>query len=114
MNEDVLASGGAFIPENEVYKDEMSEEEKKMLETAQRESIELRVLANSPAWNRVKEKFIEKITNLKYDVVKMNENQGSLNEIGQQFKIYEICEKELLSLINEVDQSTLVGGNSNE
>ena len=50
MVNDILNTGGAFLPELEVARPEVSEEEKEALLAAEEEIRQLRILAKSPAW----------------------------------------------------------------
>ncbi len=101
--DDILNSGGAFTPEMEVDLPEITADEKAEIEAEKAEARSMRVLANSTAWQKVKDEFKKEIKNLKFEVTQAVEKQGSLEEIGQRFKIYSICEARLLSLIDRVE-----------
>ena len=101
--DDILNSGGAFTPEMEVDLPEITADEKAEIEAEKAEARSMRVLANSTAWQKVKDEFKKEIENLKFEVAQAVEKQGSLEEIGQRFKIYSICESRLLSLIDRVE-----------
>ena len=56
---DALSAGGVFMPEMEIQAPEMTEMEIKAQQEFEREVKELRILANSPAWQRIKEAFLK-------------------------------------------------------
>ena len=101
--DDILNSGGAFTPEMEVDPPEMTANEKAEIKAEKAEARSMRVLANSTAWQKVKDEFKKEFENLRFEVTRTVENQDSLEEIGQRFKIYSICEAKLLSLIERVE-----------
>lgn len=104
--DDILNSGGTFMPNDlEVEAPKLTKEEEAEIEAEKSEARDMRILANSTAWQKVKADFKEEIKQLKFEVTQAVENQGSLEEIGQRFKIYSICEARLLSLIERVENA---------
>ena len=102
---DALSAGGVFMPEMEIQAPEMTEEEIQAQKEFEREVKELRILANSPAWQRIKEAFLKEINEMKHNMAQTVANQGSLDKIGEEFKIGYLCEQKLKSLIDRVEQS---------
>lgn len=107
MVNDILNTGGAFLPEFEVASPEVSEEEKEALLAAEEEIRQLQILAKSPAWTRIKAEFLAEIEKMKYEVVKQNDKGVSLENIGREFQIYRICEQKLISLIERVERGEI-------
>lgn len=103
INLDIIDSGGDFIPEFEVEAPTLSKEEQEEIEREKEDIRQLKILKRSPAWKKVKERFLEEIESMKFNITNTCDDSGSLEKIGQEFRIYRICEQKLTALIEEVE-----------
>ena len=101
---DILNTGGDFIPELEVQIPSISKEEEEELKREMEEIKQMRVLSKSPAWKRVRDKLLNDIERMKYKISQDCDNNASLESIGQQFRIYQLCEQKIRSMIEEVEE----------
>lgn len=101
--EDILNSGGRFIPENEIQSLGLTKEEKEELEREKEEIRQLNILSRSPAWQKAKTQLLEGVEKMKYEIGESCDNNASLESIGQNFKIYRIAEQKIKQLVEEVE-----------
>nr|DAX29324.1 MAG TPA: hypothetical protein [Caudoviricetes sp.] len=102
-NDDILNSGGSFTPEMEVETPTISKSEREQIEREQQEIRDLKIFRKSEAWQNAKKRLFEKLEKMKFEITETCDNNGSLENIGQNFKIYRICEQKVKELINEIE-----------
>ena len=100
---DILDTGGSFIPELEIQEPELTKEEQEELNREQEEIRQTNILRQSPAWQLAKTRMLERLEKMKYEIVESCDNGGSLESIGQNFKIYRIAEQKIKQLIEEIE-----------
>lgn len=108
MNDgDALSSGGVFHPEQlEIQGPELTQAELDEQRQFESEARALKILVNSTAWMKIREEFTKEVEDIKHNLAKVAVLEGkSLEDIGMEFKIGQICEQRIMSLINRVEQN---------